>query len=156
MTKVEILALDVATTTGFALRCGGRIESGTVNFAPKRGESSGMRFVRFRVWLTEMIRTHAPRFVAFERAHMRGGAATEVLVGMQTRVQEIAAEFGLEYVTVETNVLKKFATGKGTADKAAMMATVTPHLGRTPVDDNEADAVWVLLWAERECGVALT
>ena len=42
--------------------------------------------------------------------------------------------------------IKRFATGRGNADKAAMMAAVTAR-GFAPADDNEADAIALLLWA---------
>jgi len=40
----------------------------------------------------------------------------------------------------------RHATGKGNADKAAVIAAVRAR-GYSPVDDNEADAIAVLLWA---------
>ena len=48
-----VLALDLGTTTGWALRSGdGAITSGTMTFRPSRFEGGGMRFLRFRAWLT--------------------------------------------------------------------------------------------------------
>jgi hypothetical protein len=49
-----ILALDLGTTTGWALRgSDGHITSGTESFRPQRFEGGGMRFLRFKRWLTE-------------------------------------------------------------------------------------------------------
>ena len=46
------------------------------------------------------------------------------------------------------------ASGKGNADKAAMVAAVRAR-GFSPADDNEADAIAILLWAiETKGGVA--
>jgi Holliday junction resolvasome RuvABC endonuclease subunit len=42
--------------------------------------------------------------------------------------------------------IKRHATGKGNADKAAMIAAVRAR-GFNPADDNEADAIAILLWA---------
>ena len=42
--------------------------------------------------------------------------------------------------------IKKHATGKGNADKAAMVAAMHA-LGHAPADDNEADALALLYWA---------
>ena len=42
--------------------------------------------------------------------------------------------------------IKRFATGKGNADKKAMIAAVRGR-GFEPADDNEADALAVLDWA---------
>ena len=47
-----ILALDLGTTAGWALRSpDGRINSGTVSFRPSRYDGGGIRYLRFRGWL---------------------------------------------------------------------------------------------------------
>jgi hypothetical protein len=52
-----VLALDLGTTTGWALRShDGGITSGTMTFKPTRFEGGGMRFLRFRGWLAEVAR----------------------------------------------------------------------------------------------------
>ncbi len=143
-----ILALDLATRTGWAIVKDGRvIESGVQSFDKRRGESNGLLFLRARKWLAAFGR---PDLVAYERAHFRGGAATEICVGLQTRAQEQAAEWGVESAPVATGTLKAWATGSGRADKGAMIAWAAARLGRQPEDDNEADAVAVGLWAAGE------
>jgi Holliday junction resolvasome RuvABC endonuclease subunit len=55
---------------------------------------------------------------------------------------------------VPVGTIKRFITGKGNADKAAVMAAVCAE-GFAPADDNEADAIAILLWAiETNGGVA--
>jgi hypothetical protein len=50
-----ILALDLGTTTGFAIAgADGGITSGTAQFRLDRWQSGGMRFLRFKRWLTEI------------------------------------------------------------------------------------------------------
>jgi Holliday junction resolvasome RuvABC endonuclease subunit len=143
-----ILALDLATRTGWAIVRDGRvIESGVQDFSKRRGESNGLLFLRARKWLAGFDR---PDLVAYERAHFRGGAATEICVGLQTRAQEQAAEWGVESAPVATGTLKAWAAGSGRADKAAMISWAASKLGRQPEDDNEADAVAVGLWAASE------
>lgn len=140
-----ILALDLASRTGWALvRDGVVIESGVQDFTKRRGESNGLLFLRARQWLCSLPR---PDLIAYEQAHFRGGAATEICVGLQTRAQEMAAEHGIESAPVPTGTLKKWAAGSGKADKNMMIAWATEKLGRVPEDDNEADAVAVGLWA---------
>ena len=152
-----ILALDMASKTGWAIADsagGGRIiESGVQDFTKKRGESNGLLFMRFRTWLKTMTGFMPPiQLIAYEQAHYRGGDATEICVGLQTRAQEIAAEMGIESAPVKTNTLKKFASGTGSAGKDIMKAAAHLILGRPPIDDNEADAVHVAMWAAREYG----
>ncbi len=54
---------------------------------------------------------------------------------------------GIESAPVKTNSLKLWATGKGNASKDAMKKVAAQALGRPPIEDNEADAVLVGLWA---------
>lgn len=99
--------------------------------------------------------------IVYEQPHHRGGHATEVLVGMTTRIQEFAAEIGAEHAAVHTGTLKKWATGNGRAGKADMIEAAkrwlwnesfVPHRDLAaylaePMDDNEADALLLLAWA---------
>ena len=56
-----ILALDLGTTTGWALRGhDGLITSGTASFKPGRYDGGGMRYLRFTNWLTELDRLSGP------------------------------------------------------------------------------------------------
>ena len=56
-----ILALDLGTTTGWALRApDGLITSGTVSFRPGRYDGGGMRYLRLTNWLTEIDRLSGP------------------------------------------------------------------------------------------------
>jgi Holliday junction resolvasome RuvABC endonuclease subunit len=161
-----ILALDLGTRTGWASWDGTRRESGVQVFDVKRGESPGMRFVRFNRWLGELLTRpsygivgHVPvnhfDLVVYEAAHHRGGAATEVCVGMVTRVLEACALRGIEHASVHSATLKKFATSNGRASKEEMLKAVNERfcgsLYRGPVsDDNEADAIALLEYAKAE------
>ncbi len=146
-----ILALDLATKTGWAVVKNGRvIESGVQTFDKRRGESNGVLFLRARKWLAEFGHPGKPDLVAYEQAHFRGGAATEICVGLQTRAQELAAEWGVESAPVPTSTLKKWATGVGRAEKPAMIAWAAKQIGHQPEDDNEADAIAVGLWAAEQ------
>lgn len=144
-----ILGLDMATKTGWCLLENGKIiESGVQDFSKKRGESNGLLFLRFRKWLHVLAQNVS--FISYEQAHFRGGAATELCVGLQTRAQEIAAELGIESAPVHTAALKKFACGHGRADKTQMVFEAKKLIGRNPIDDNESDAIHVARWAESE------
>jgi len=145
---MRIIAIDTATKTGWATIDGGRVvESGVQDFTRRRGESTGMLFLKFRKWLTELVEAFPPDVVVYEQSHHRGGAATEIGVNLTGRVQEIATENGLEYASVHTSSLKKWVTGSGTASKADMIEAAKEVLGRDPIDDNEADAVHIGMWA---------
>ncbi|WP_437176764.1 hypothetical protein [Pseudoponticoccus marisrubri] len=56
-----LLALDLGTTTGWALRAAdGLITSGTVSFRPSRYDGGGMRYVRCRAWLERLAADAGP------------------------------------------------------------------------------------------------
>ena len=148
---MKLLALDLGTKTGWALNSPDI--SGVRDFSIKRGESPGIKFLRFKGWLKEMLNTAHPDIVVFEQAHHRGGAATAVAYGFQAHLLSWCAEYGVEHLACHTGTLKKFATGKGNASKKAMMRAYSENFGREPIDDNECDARWLLEWAMTELGL---
>lgn len=133
---MKIIALDMATKTGWK----NNTHSGVFTADLKRGESPGMRFLRFRAWLKELISASGGVDVlVYEQAHHRGGAATQLCVGLVTEALAMAAEHNAETMPVHTASLKKWATGSGRADKSVMISEAKRR-GYKPVDDNEADA----------------
>lgn len=141
---MRILSLDLATNTGWAMNENGWKVSGVQMFDVKRGESPGMRFLRCRSWLNELLTLKGKiDAIVYEQAHHRGGSATAVGVGLVTTVQAFAAEHNIELMAVHTGTLKKFATGKGNASKEEMIAAAQSK-GWDPKDDNEADAQMLL------------
>lgn len=152
-TMFKILALDTATVTGWAYWEPGYTnpESGTQDFSLKRGESPGMRFIRFRKWIQTF---EPPDLYIYEEAHHRGGAATAVGVGFVSRVLEEAARVGAETVGVHTGTLKKWSTGHGKASKEQMIYVSSVRWGFVPKDDNEADALCLLAYGLEEYGHA--
>lgn len=164
---IMILALDIATRTGWALLDQhGVLSSGIEDFTPARGESHGSRFLRFRRWLRSVAQFGAPDptlqprgplarvgVLAYERAHHRGGAATQLLVGFQAVVLEEAELWSAETLAVPTGTLKKFATGSGSAGKDAMVKAARDRWPEQNVEgDDQADALFVLAWARKEIG----
>lgn len=149
---MNILTLDLATKTGWASNILGK-RSGVTEFQLKRGESPGMRFLRCRAWLNEMLKLFSGQIdiIVYEQAHHRGGAATAVCVGLVTEVLAFAAERNIELMPVHTATLKKFATGSGRASKEDMVQAAKAR-GWNPEDDNEADAQLLLEYAILEMG----
>lgn len=155
-----ILALDQATTTGWAAvnDTGEVLASGVWKLAdPKRtGESRGMRYIRFRRHLIDMLSTCFDRgsikMICHEQTLLRGGAATEIANGLKALILEAAAEIGVEVSCVHTTELKHFATGNGRAEKSDMIDACFRLSGVSPRDDNEADAILIGLWASSVYG----
>jgi Holliday junction resolvasome RuvABC endonuclease subunit len=59
--------------------------------------------------------------------------------------------FKIPYRGVPVGTIKRHITGRGNADKDAVIAAVRA-LGFDPVDDNEADALALLDWALKTGG----
>lgn len=161
--SIPVLALDLATKTGWALRDrSGNLESGVQEFELKRGESAGMRFLRFRKWMKDMIALgelgtkysqNEPGLILFEQAHHRGGAATQLCVGLVTNVLADAAQHGVEHMSVHSATLKKFATGSGKSSKEEMITKAKEFYPNVILlDDNHADALLMLKYGLTELG----
>jgi Holliday junction resolvasome RuvABC endonuclease subunit len=107
-----------------------------------------MRYLRFRRWLEQLQVDAGPiRAVYFEEVRRHVGTdAAHVYGGLLGQLTAWCEEHGVAYQGVPVGTIKAFATGRGNADKAAMMAAVQSR-GFSPADDNEADAIAILLWA---------
>ena len=144
-----LLALDLGTTTGWALKSpDGLITSGTVSFRPSRYDGGGMRYLRFQNWLGEMDHLVGPiATIFYEEVRRHAGTdAAHVFGGLMATLTSWAEMRGVPYQGVPVGTIKKFATGKGNANKAAMIEAASTK-GFNPADDNEADAIAILLWA---------
>ncbi|GAB4276748.1 MAG: hypothetical protein Kow0013_30310 [Pararhodobacter sp.] len=152
-----ILALDLGTTTGWALRgFDTLITSGSVSFRPGRFDGGGMRYLRFTNWLSEIDRLSGPiAAIWFEEVRRHAGTdAAHVYGGLMATLTAWAELRGVPYEGVPVGTIKKHATGRGNAPKQAMIAAVRAR-GFSPADDNEADAIALLLWAiETKGGLA--
>ena len=144
-----ILALDLGTVTGRALRGrDGTANSGTVSFRPDRFEGGGMRYLRFKHWLTEVKNTTGGiDAVYLEEVRRHAGTnAAHIYGGFLAHVTAWCEHHGIPYRGVPVGTIKRHITGKGNAPKQAVIAAVRGR-GFVPVDDNEADAIALLLWA---------
>jgi hypothetical protein len=149
-----VLALDLGSFTGWALRgADGAITSGVQQFRPNRFEGGGMAFLRFNHWLSELAESSGPiTAVFFEevRAHA-GTLAAHVYGGFLAHLEAWAEFRDVSYQGVPVGTIKRFIAGKGNADKQTVIAAVKAR-GFAPADDNEADAISILLWAIENYG----
>ena len=154
-----ILALDLGTTTGWALRsANGPVAHGFVSFKSQRFEGGGMRYLRFGRWLADMLTLNAPKTgshtnltgigaVYFEevRRHL-GVDAAHVYGGLLATLSAWCEHHRIPYQGVPVGTIKRHATGKGNASKAEVIAALQAA-GHVVNDDNEADALAVMSWA---------
>jgi Holliday junction resolvasome RuvABC endonuclease subunit len=144
---MKVLALDLGSKTGFAIGSSGRVsESGVFQASMERGESRGMFFIRWGAWFKEMLSKLTPDLVVYEMPHARGGAATDVLVGLSTRVAEYCTAAGVEYGKVHSMTLKKWATGSGKANKEEMIVVAYERTLEKITSDDQADAILLCLY----------
>ncbi|MBK7024015.1 MAG: hypothetical protein IPH41_11085 [Sulfuritalea sp.] len=144
-----ILALDLGTHTGWALhQLDGTITSGTAHFKPQRFEGGGMRFLRFKRWLNDVLGSSQHiNAVFFEEVRRHAGVdAAHAYGGFLAHLTAWCEHHNTPYQGVPVGTIKKHATGKGNAGKDAMIAAVQAR-GHAPGDDNEADALALLHWA---------
>jgi hypothetical protein len=171
-----ILALDLGTTTGWALgqatsnatpsatpqatgqdpsnAAGPLLTHGWVSFKPHRFEGGGMRFLRFTQWLNEAAKTAVAQdpqnglgAVYFEEVRRHLGVdAAHVYGGFLATLTGWCERIGVPYQGVPVGTIKRHATGKGNATKA-MVIDAMRGKGFAVKDDNDADALALLHWA---------
>ena len=145
----SILALDLGTQTGWAVRDrDGTVTSGTESFKPQRFEGGGMRYLRFKRWLTEIKQScDGIEAVYFEEVRRHAGVdAAHAYGGFMAHLTAWCEHHQIPYQGVPVGTIKKHATGKGNASKDQMIGAVRLR-GHAPADDNEADAIALLHWA---------
>ena len=143
-----ILALDLGTTTGWAMLCDGTITSGSQSFKPQRFEGGGMRFLKFKRWLADTKAcTDGLDAVYFEEVRRHAGVdAAHAYGGFMAHLTAWCEHHQIPYQGVPVGTIKKSWCGHGNASKSLMIARAR-FLGHNPEDDNEADALALLDWA---------
>jgi Holliday junction resolvasome RuvABC endonuclease subunit len=144
---MNILAIDIGTQTGWARSSrAGTVHSGSENFAPRRMEAAGQRWLKFRAFLNEQRlqaggEIHA---IYFEDVKNHAGVlAAHVYGGFLACLEMWCAANNVPLRPVGVGTVKRHWTGKGNADKAAMCETARAK-GFQPKDNNEADALAIL------------
>ncbi|WP_412058221.1 hypothetical protein [Bartonella sp. DGB2] len=166
-----ILCLDLGSKMGWAAFCGngfirkpqvhslakdafcqGAITSGSVTFKKRTFDGGGVRFSKFRIWLSDtkhrfecagssldkIYYEEVRRHLGTDAAHVYGG-----FLGVLTAWCE---HHQIDYQGVPVGTIKKHATGKGNASKDDVLNAIWDR-GHHPEDDNEADALALLYYA---------
>ena len=147
-----VLSIDLGTKTGWALRNkDNQITSGTVNLLPKKSKVEGTRFANFRSLLDKLLSIVGNiDAVYFERVYRHlGTSAAHVYGAFWGQLTGWCAYHKINCEGIAVQKIKFFITGKGNADKNAVIAAVKA-LGHAPTDDNEADAIALLHYATRK------
>lgn len=147
---MKILALDPATHCGWAHTDG---MSGDWDLSVRRDEGGGMRLVRLKGKLNEIQQNAPVDLLVFEAARHcapRMQGALVVQAELQGVIKNWCEENRVDYRGYSPSEIKKFATGKGNANKKMMIEAGRKKFGENLSSDNEADALWLLELAKRE------
>lgn len=146
--KEQILALDIATFTGYY----STHEAGTWNFTESKHRNNNKQHKDFRDTLIEFIQKYGIRKVVAEDVNVNNHFFDmRKLSEFRGVLLELCDELDLsepEFVNVAT--LKKWATGSGRATKSEMMDTCQKRFNYHPADDNEADAFLIFNYYTRK------
>lgn len=172
---MNILALDLGTTTGWAYRdpATGRLVASSTELMTKREIAAQAkirmdrrqdgRILRFWERLNQFFRAYPVDWLVFEDVQFaKSRMQAHLWASFRTTVWLFAAERGLKVECLSTDRLKLFATGSGIATKELMAAWLPRKCsevrffdnalrlvdGNEILDDNAVDAAHLLLWSE--------
>lgn len=157
-TNPRVLALDVATKTGWAIgnTSDNRPVSSTQRIAPP-GSSAGFLFLNFAKWLTDLMKVDRPDIVFFEapldprwvksgRTNMQTVRRLMTMAGLVEMVCEGRGIYDVREADVPDVRHHFLGTRSMKGERAKRMTLNKCHtLGWEPVDDNAADAL--ALWS---------
>ncbi len=152
MSNWSILAIDPGQSCGWSHSSG---QYGAQKFEKRPWRHPYAHYLDFRGWLLGMIDQFEVGRIAYEGTFAfsnRGGNTTRQ--EWQGIIHSVAAERDLPTISVLPNVLKKYITGNGNAEKPDMLAAVLQRFGIAfaPDDHDAAEAVCVLSWATWKAG----
>lgn len=138
LTREQIVGFDLAAHTGYYCTH----ESGTWNFTEAKYRNNNKMHGAFRSTLIAFIKKYGIcQIVAEDVSVNRHFYDMRRLSELRGILLEVCDELDLpEPEFINPTTLKKWATGNGRADKAAMMQACRERFLYYPTDDNAADA----------------
>lgn len=137
--SIKILAIDQATKCGW---CCGLDLNGVWDLTTKKDESTGMKLLRFKSKLREVYEKEKIDIVVYER--VAGLYKNSIIhsAKMAGIIESFCEENNIQYRAYSAAEIKKFATGKGNANKQKMIEAAQKY-GIEIIDDNHADALHI-------------
>lgn len=144
------LFLDLGTSMGWCADDGGALTSGTVSFKNDRFEGGGMRYLRFKEWLSKFEKTAGtPSAVFFEEVRAHAGTTAAQVYGGFLGMLTAWCEFRkIAYRGVQVQDIKEAVTGVRSGKKDGVIAAIHA-LGFHPANDDEADAIALAHWRRK-------
>lgn len=138
---LNILALDLATFTGWSSIYNGKIKFGSEKFSDPTWDGNGARYIKYEAWLNKF-----PKFdlLVYEAVMAHSSVyAGHVYGAYLSEVQKFAQRTDIPYIGLHVGAIKKVWTGSGKAKKGDMMKAAWDK-GFNVKDDNQADALAIL------------
>lgn len=170
---MNILALDLGSSTGWALSRDGEVSAGTWELATAKNLKWQKKLrmdrrldIRVANLVNKLLELHLAQpidWVFFEDVRFgKSLAQVQLWSAFRGAIWTFAHLKGIQIDCLDTGKLKKWATGSGSADKPVMAAAlITKQPGQysaqkglvkdqktgTLLDDNAVDAIHLLNWA---------
>jgi Holliday junction resolvasome RuvABC endonuclease subunit len=156
---LKVIGVDIGTSLGWSVvEDGALLASGQVELKRNAWEGFGVRPMRARALVLELLGAHPGAVVAVElvRRHAATQAAQvygAILGGVTCAVEEAG---DARYLFVDVSEAKLAATGYGAEKKTGMVAAACQAFKLDKVGEDQADAIWVAVAAwRRESGSLL-
>jgi Holliday junction resolvasome RuvABC endonuclease subunit len=148
----RVLGVDLGLNLGWAIldERGRRISSGTLRLGRVEVQDRArVARTRLRELITDLAK---PTAIAYERVRRHEGTeAAHVYGGLMWTLESVVPR-GVRLETVEVAAVKQAATGKGNADKEAVIAAAGVKWARQGAyGPDEADALWIAEVMRRRC-----
>ena len=156
---MKILALDMATKTGWSYHSETLETSGVWDLSIRKDESGGMRLIRFEAKLKEILNGPGVDLIVFESVNVgRSAKANMDGVKLGSKLQAIVERLvqltdGLECRAYHHAEIKKHAIPKEGAkrNKETMLRAARMKWDEIEIiSDDHADALWLLDLARKE------
>jgi Holliday junction resolvasome RuvABC endonuclease subunit len=150
---LKVLGLDLGSNLGWADSIAGIIDSGSVAFVRRTGRKTisddheGIKFLEFHKWLKGYIRLQKPDLIAYEEpmGHWKNASAPQLILGFRGIILMNAAFSNIPVYPIPQTVLKKYATGKGNADKELVLECAKLRFPTHNIQSHDqADALFIL------------
>ena len=155
--NMNILSLDPAEKTGFR----SPTTSGVFSVKLRSNESKGMKMIKFKSHIKEIILKDDIQLVVYEKPGGRNFAAVRSHSNFEGIILNTCEEMGVEYRDYSAGEIKRYAketyeqaTGesikKGNMNKGDMVEAAITLYDRTFIDDNHVDAYFLYELAQKE------
>ena len=145
---MRIIGIDPGSFCGWSVIDNDvRIASGVWALKGGRHEGGGMRYLRVQLLFKKLVADYHPDAVAYEivRRHGKNNNtdAAHIYGGIIGQIATICEQEEIPFAGIEVRTAKRIATGKGNANKEAMVKAAQAKWDPSIVSDDEADALWM-------------